>query len=145
MSLGLCLLSSRCACRKDNESTKERLLHPGRVAHLRTRIRWRGLACSQTRVGARARAARDLRSVSCRFRAKRSELSLSLLGAFVYASLLPGLLRMVVNIEDAMLPVLGPCLVMMGSRVVIRQRPSQAKRVMNKVAHEEHAKGAMRA
>lgn len=60
----------------------------------------------------------------------------SLLEAFVYCAALPRLVRIVMNIEFAMIPVLGPSMYLMGSKVVIRQRPAQAKKVMEKVAKE---------
>ncbi len=60
----------------------------------------------------------------------------SLLETFVYCAALPKLVRIVMNIEFAMIPVLGPSMVLMGSKVVIRQRPAQAKKVMEQVAQQ---------
>lgn len=52
----------------------------------------------------------------------------SLSEAFVKPLLLPVPYRIVINFEFAMLPFLGPATIAMGSRVIVRQWPAQAKR-----------------
>ena len=59
----------------------------------------------------------------------------SLLEAFVFSDVgLP--VRMIMNLEFAMIPVLGACLWAMGSAVIVRQRPKQAKARLARVAQE---------
>lgn len=57
----------------------------------------------------------------------------SLLEAFLYSQFdIP--VKLIVNLEFALIPFLGPSLVVMGSRVVIRQWSGQAKRAVADVA-----------
>lgn len=60
----------------------------------------------------------------------------SLLESFLFPAVCPVLLRMVINVEFALLPVLGVSLAALGSRVIVRQLPDQAKRVMDAVARD---------
>lgn len=64
----------------------------------------------------------------------------SLLEAFLYAQF--GILvKIIVNLEFALIPVLGPSLVAMGSRVVVRQWTAQAKRALRDVADVMRTRG----
>ncbi|MEM6994346.1 MAG: lysophospholipid acyltransferase family protein [Myxococcota bacterium] len=65
----------------------------------------------------------------------------SLLEPFFYALVIPLRLRIVMNIEFALIPVLGTSLVAMGGRVIVRQHPASAKRVMAGVARAMREKG----
>lgn len=57
----------------------------------------------------------------------------SLLETFVYAEVVPMLLRVVMNVEFALIPVVGSSLAAMGSRIIVRQRPAQAKRTLSQL------------
>ncbi len=65
----------------------------------------------------------------------------SLIESFLYMQFIPMRCRIVMNFEFAMIPVLGSSLVATGSRVIVRQRPAQAKRVMSRVARDMADKG----
>ncbi len=58
----------------------------------------------------------------------------SLLETFIYAYTMNGPLRLVINLEYALIPGIGAMLVATGSEVVVRQWPLQAKWAMNRVA-----------
>jgi 1-acyl-sn-glycerol-3-phosphate acyltransferase len=60
----------------------------------------------------------------------------SLLEIFIYPQVIPVPLRIVMNIEFALLPLLGPTLCVTGSRTIVRQWPAQAKRQMDRVARD---------
>jgi 1-acyl-sn-glycerol-3-phosphate acyltransferase len=54
----------------------------------------------------------------------------SLLESFIYPSMLPRPLRMVINIEFILFPFVGQWSVALGATVVVRQWPTQAKRAL---------------
>jgi 1-acyl-sn-glycerol-3-phosphate acyltransferase len=54
----------------------------------------------------------------------------SFLESFIYPSMMPRPLQMVINIEFTLFPFIGQWLVALGATVVVRQWPAQAKRAL---------------